>query len=146
MTGGSEICAKIYDKEGMPVTEQMKFENESYERIALMPSTRYYIELSGSNDAAGEIIVSEIVDDFADTREEAKAISFGKEYAVTTECAGDIDYLKFTTGTEDVSYSVVIDSATGVAGNYLLEDTSGERWFRHDRCRKENNEKSFLRE
>lgn len=126
VTGGSEICAKIYDNEGMPVTEQMRLENESYERIALMPSKRYYIELSGSNEAAGNIIVSEITDDFADTMEAAKEISCGKEYAVTTECAGDVDYLKFTTGTEDVSYSVVIDSAAGVAGNYLLEDASGE--------------------
>lgn len=124
--GGQEIYTRIYDKEGMPVTEQMQLENESYKRIALSPSTKYYIELSGSNDAAGEIIVSEIADDFADTMEEAKEISYGKEYAVTTECAGDVDYLKFTTGTEDVSYSVVIDSAAGISGSYLLEDASGE--------------------
>jgi len=126
VTGGSGICAKIYDKEGIPVAEQMQLENESYERIALLPSTKYYIKLSGGNDAAGDIIVSEIADDFEDTREEAKEISYGKEYAVTTECAGDADYLKFITGTEDVSYSVVIDSAAGVAGSYLLEDASGE--------------------
>lgn len=126
VTGGSGISVKIYDKKGMPVGEQIQLENESYERIALAPSAKYYIELSGSNDAAGEIIVSEIRDDFADTAEEAKEISFGKEYAVTTECAGDVDCFKFTTGTEDVSYSVVIDSAAGIAGNYLLEDASGE--------------------
>lgn len=125
VTDGTEIGAKIYDKEGVPVTEQMRLENGAYERIALAPSTKYYLELSGSSDAAGEVIVSEIADDYADTLERAEAISCGKDYAVTTECRGDVDYLKFMTGTEDVTYSVVIDSTAGIAGTYSLEDSAG---------------------
>lgn len=125
LTTGTEIQADIYDDSGNAVAE-MTLGDTQYRRFALESEKTYYINISGS-DAAGNILVSEISDDYTDEWEQAKTISFGKEYAVTTECEGDRDCLQFKTSTKDVYYTLTVDSTAGIAGDYEVLDENGEK-------------------
>lgn len=127
VTAGSFIHADIYDAAGSQIVAQTELKDAEYECFALEPSKTYYLKLSGDTNAAGEVIVSELADDYADTAEGAEKVAFGQEYSVTTECSGDVDYLAFTTGKKDVTYSFILDSTAGIACSYELQNEAGEK-------------------
>ncbi len=116
---------ELYDESGSSLAAQADLENMAYERFALEPSSVYFMKATGQNGASGEIVVSEITDDHADTAEGASAAALNKEYSVTTECPTDVDYLKFSTDDKDTSYTLSIDPASGSTGEYEVLDEAG---------------------
>lgn len=126
LTGAEGTChVELYDEASGSAAAQADLENKGYECFSLKPSSVYYLKVSGRNGASGEIIVSEITDDYPDTQEGALAAALNKEYFVTSECPADIDYLKFTTDNSDTSYTLSIDPASGKAGEYGVFDETG---------------------
>ena len=125
LTSGSALHIAVCRPDGT-VEAEFDLADQGYRRLALEPSAKYFLQLSGESGTAGEIVGSEIVDDHADTREEAAVMKTGQEYTVTAEGPGDVDYLRFSTGAEDVTYSLVMDSVAGVAAQYEVQDENGE--------------------
>lgn len=127
VTEGAGFYVEIYDESGNNVVAGTELYNMEYQCFALAPEAKYFIKISGSNEAVGEIIVSEVADDHSGETDGAQEISFNKEYVVTTDCSGDLDLLKFTTSAQDVTYTLSIDSTAGVAGEYELLNEAGEK-------------------
>lgn len=126
LTTGTAMQADIYDETGNVVAELLLGDTE-YQRFSLETEKTYYIKIHSIEETAGSILVSEISDDYTGDWKEAKTISFGREYAVTTECEGDWDCLQFKTGTKDVYYTLKVDSTAGIAAEYEVLDESGEK-------------------
>ena len=126
LAGADKSChIEIYDETGVSLIAQADLADKAYECFSLEPSTVYYLKVSGKNGASGEIVVSQITDDYSDTAEGAATVSLNKEYSVTAECQADIDYLKFTTDDTDTNYTLNIDPASGNSGGYEVLDEEG---------------------
>lgn len=115
----------IYDEWGSNVSGEAVLLGRAATRAALQASSVYYLEVYGGEDAEGSFILSSIRDDFKDTAEAATGAACNKEYAVTTELPGDVDYLRFDIGTEDALYVLEIDPTAGSGGGYELYDSEG---------------------
>lgn len=127
VTTGVSFHVEIYDNSAVNLVGSADLTNGAYTRFSLAASTKYFLRITGNNDISGDIIVSSVWDDFQDTRATASSISFNKEYAVTTDIANDIDYLKFTIGSLDATYYLTIEPTAGTTGTYELQDSSGNR-------------------
>lgn len=126
VSAGQAFGILLYDESGYPVTEQIMLENQEYRRFVLEPEKQYFLQISGSADAAGEVLVSEIADDYADEWSEAQEILLKKEFLVTTECQGDSDYVKVVTSDSDVTYTLHMEPVSGGTGTYEVLDESGQ--------------------
>lgn len=131
LNAGTSCHIEIYDELGSSLVSQADLAEQGFERFVLEPSAAYILKISGEGDTAGEIVVSEIADDYSDTMEEAVSAVFNKEYSVTTECSTDVDYLKFTTDDKDASYTLNIDPASGSAGEFELLDEAGNLFLEY---------------
>lgn len=115
----------FYDGQGECVSGEAVLFGKNATRAALQASSVYYLEVYGEAGTEGRFIVSNIRDDFKDTAEAATGAACNKEYAVTTELPGEVDYLRFDIGGEDASYALEIDPTAGSSGSYGLYDSGG---------------------
>lgn len=115
----------FYDGQGNNISGEAVLFGKAATRAALQASSEYYLEVYGGSDVEGSFILSNIRDDFKDTAETATGAACNKEYAVTTELPGDVDYLRFDIGKEDASYTLEIDPTAGSSGGYGLYDSEG---------------------
>lgn len=127
VTSGSAFHVEIYDTSATNLVGSADLTNGAYTRFALEESRRYYLRVTGENYISGSVMMSSVRDDFQDTRGAAGAISFNKQYAVTTDIAGDVDYLKFTIGNQDATYYLTTEPTAGNSGTYELQDSSGKK-------------------
>ena len=127
VTSGAAFHITIYDATATNEVGSADLTNGAYERFALNPSTRYYLYITGAGYISGDILVSPIKDDYQDTRQTAALLPFNKECAVNTDIANDVDYLRFTIGSQDATYYLRIEPTAGRSGTYELQDASGNR-------------------
>lgn len=117
------IHVTFYDEQGSNVSGEAVLFGRDATRVALQASRMYYLEVYGESDVEGSFILSNIRDDFKDTARAATGAACNREYAVTTELQGDVDYLRFDIGGEDASYTLEIDPTAGSSGDYALYDS-----------------------
>ena len=119
------LSVAFYDEQGANVRGEAVLFGRDATRAALQVSRVYYLEVYSEADTKGSFIVSNIRDDFKDTAETATGAACNKEYAVTAEVPGEVDYLRFDIGMEDAAYTLEIDPTAGSSGSYGLYDSEG---------------------